>query len=809
MGTERNGLDMKRNGNGRAALLRGRVGRLVAGLVCCAGTVLAASPRLTYVGESNGVWTASGAWQNEAGETVDWVDGAVAVIGDTDVQIPEAGVTVEGLEYAPAGGKRYVRGAGRLTVGAAGITMANAVYAEVNLQPKGGLHLAADQTWTATAANGMLCFDGDVPLTAETGVRILVTGGKAVNVRVNARGRLGLDETVVVEAPSSVSPASGVGRGFGTPTLILSGTGTRVSFGAQYDTKEFGMNYASHLVLRDGADLWMNVYDGQTNGFGVPYVTVDGVATADGSRIRGAAGGVLTLTVFETVFDVAAGHRMTFEPCVVDAPGGAAGVVKRGAGTLAFAGTGTAFSGGVSVEEGTVEFTADATLAGAVSGTVSVAEGKTVRFGFASSGTFVKTGAGTAVLGWGDVGSDIHVVEGTVEVGGIPAPPQNGLSAWLDATAAASLTTNEAGVVSNWADRRGGTFSAVRHQEHQLPVWTAGALNGLPVLDFGRIAEKTIEGDDRMMAFSSARTGIRTVFWVIGSRNGGGFLLGDSQVVDGSKRHFHRGGDYGLTASAPLWGGDWQDKGVVRAGETWVNGEAVDGTETGLSGAYDLVGWRISETDDAAGKSAGATWLASCYAANKGDNYRLTGGQELGELLIYTNRLTDAERDAATAYLARKWFPQTAAAQTGPTFGTVTLEGEGATFHAGTAAHLGRLVVKSGCAFAGLGNLTVEELVFEEGATLRVVYGADGKVAAPFTGAARIVFPQTMKLEVVVPEGVAPVGTSVLAVASDAVTGVPVWTPAPGVSAVYRVVVDAASGKVSLAVLSGTLFILR
>lgn len=45
---------------------RNVVGRLVAGLACCAGTVVAASPRLTYVGESNGVWTASGAWRNEA-----------------------------------------------------------------------------------------------------------------------------------------------------------------------------------------------------------------------------------------------------------------------------------------------------------------------------------------------------------------------------------------------------------------------------------------------------------------------------------------------------------------------------------------------------------------------------------------------------------------------------------------------------------------------------------------------------------------------------------------------------------------------
>ncbi len=788
---------------------RNVVGRLVAGLACCAGTVVAASPRLTYVGASNGVWTASGAWRNEAGETVDWSDGAFAVIGDTDVQVPEAGVVVDGLAYAPAGGKRYVRGAGKLTVRAAGITLANTVSAEVNLQPKGGLHLAADQAWTATGAGGMLCLDGDVPLTAETGVRIHVTGGKPVSVRVNVLGRLGPTETVVIEAPSWLSPAhEGIvaGRGLGMPTLILSGEGNRAGFGSRYEVKAFATNYASHLVLRDGADIGMGVYNGQANGFGVPRVTVDGAATADGSRVRG--GGVLALTRSETVFDVVAERRMTFEPCVVDAPGGAAGVVKRGAGTLVFTGAGTTFSGGVSVEEGTVAFTADATLAGAVSGAVSVAEGKTVRFG-SVAGPFTKTGAGTAVLGWGDAGAEIHVAEGAVEAGEVSVPPPRGLSAWLDATAAASLTTNEAGVVSNWADRRGGTFAAVRQSEHQLPVWTANALNGLPVLDFGRMAEHDVEGDDRMMAFSPARTEIRTVFWVIGSKNGGGFLLGDSQALDGTKRHFHRGGNFGRTADAPLWDGTGRDKGVVRAGETWVNGVAVDGTKTGLGGAYDLVGWRISETDDAAGASAGATWLASCYAAGKDSNYRLNGGQELGELLIYTNRLTDAERDAATAYLARKWFPQTAAAQTVLAFGTVMLEGAGAAFRATAPTHLEKLIVRSGCTFTDLGNLTVDELVFEEGATLRVVYGADGKVAAPFTGAARIVFPQTMKLDVAVPEGVTPIGTSVLAHASDAVTGVPVWTPAPGVSAAYRVVVDAASRKVALAVLSGTLFILR
>ena len=114
--------------------------------------------------------------------------------------------------------KLYVRGDGKLTVGAAGITLANKVGAEVNLQPKGGLHLTADQDWTATDAGGMLCLDGDVPLTAETGVQIHVKGKKSVQLRVNVKGRLGPTETVVIEAPSSLSPAqTAAGRGLGMP----------------------------------------------------------------------------------------------------------------------------------------------------------------------------------------------------------------------------------------------------------------------------------------------------------------------------------------------------------------------------------------------------------------------------------------------------------------------------------------------------------------------------------------------------------------------------------------------------------------
>jgi len=104
----------------------------------------------------------------------------------------------------------------------------------------------------------------------------------------------------------------------------------------------------------------------------------------------------------------------------------------------------------------------------------------------------------------------------------------------VDASAAASITADGAGAVTEWRDLRGAgyPFAAPPGTE---PLWSADALNGLPVVDFGTMPFYT--GQARGMHWSREFTNsVKSVFWVLGSRLGGGFLLGATDTY-----HLHRG----------------------------------------------------------------------------------------------------------------------------------------------------------------------------------------------------------------------------------------------------------------------------
>jgi autotransporter-associated beta strand protein len=367
---------------------------------------------------------------------------------------------------------------------------------------------------------------------------------------------------------------------------------------------------------------------------------------------------------------------------------GAGTLTVTGGGSATFAAASDAWSGGVALEDASVAATGtnalgtgvvtlgtntlhvaanallpNTVLAPAEGGAVLVDAGVTGVVAALSGGTVVKRGDSMLVADYVTAETDLAIQAGEVKVtpvAEIVRSPAGAPAVWMDAAVASSFVTAASNEVSRWYDRRSpgdaaGFFATNRYNR---PLFTENALNGLPVLDFGRLGQSGQVNDNRMMVFKNYQTDIRSAFWVIGSRNGGGFLLGDNQA-DGSKRHFHRGsqsGTYGGVASDSIWGGAaGQDKGIVSAGETWTNGVPVDGTAAGLSGGFDLVTWRLSEADDAAGNTPGAVWFASCYAEPNG---RLNGGQELAEVLIYTNRLGEAERLATERYLTRKWFPE-------------------------------------------------------------------------------------------------------------------------------------------------------
>lgn len=466
-------------------------------------------------------------------------------------------------------------------------------------------------------------------------------------------------------------------------------------------------------------------------------------------------------------------------------------------------------------------------------GVVRVADGVTATVA-AVDGPLLKDGDGTLASGVFNAAANVMVRGGGVAVSdAILGAPAGVPAFWVDASASDSLGFASGNQVQRWNDCRqtaGGPAYLYATNRFNRPLLKENALNGRATLDFGKSTNTSGSGgDNRMMQFAYL-SNIRTVFWVIGSQNGGCYLLGDSQAYNGSSRWFHRGGGLGWTNPADAIWARQVGKEQVPNGTTWLNGTIVDGERTGLSGAYDLVGWRLSESDDAINSAAGACWFASCYADGGG---RLNGGQELGEVLIYTNRLTDAEVEATTRYLSRKWFPTNAFARV--TLGTVTLAGTGTSFRVNgalrtTVEHLVMasanvavegndaehpLVVNEAVVAADgawnselVRNVQLGSLVFENGSTLDVTVLSDG-TAACFTVAGDVVLPGTVFYRVTVPDGLKPQGHADVLLATGSVSGAPVWRALAGTRGAFRPRVDAASRVVRMSFSSGTIFYLR
>lgn len=511
--------------------------------------------------------------------------------------------------------------------------------------------------------------------------------------------------------------------------------------------------------------------------------------------------------------------------------------------SVAAAGTNALGTGRVTLGTNTLRIVANALLSNTVvapaeGGAVAVADGTTGVVAGLSGGRLLKQGGGELVADDVAAGTDLAIQGGTVKampVAEIIKSPAGTPVIWMDAAAAASLVTVTSNDVGRWYDCRtpGNTAGFFATNLYNRPMLVTNALNGLPVLDFGKLGQSGQANENRMMVFKNYQTNIRSVFWVIGSRNGGGFLLGDSQV-NGSARHFHRNSGSGLFGGVPgdpLWGGVGHEKGIVRAGETWTNGVPVNGAATGLSGGYDLVSWRLSQADDETNNTPGAVWFASCYAPTDG---RLNGGQELAEVLIYTNRLSEAVRQATERYLFRKWFP--AREPAGLTLGRVSLDGAGTGFinaypgpvrvaemvinaadvfvegaAGGTSVDL--LTVASGGVLdaARLAALAVGDLDMREQSVLAVAFDAAG--AAPVLNVSGdLTLPAEARYTVSLTAGVAPPSSALLIAVDGTVltpAGATAWAHAGQVSRASRVIVDAAARTVWLNTPRGTLLSVR
>ncbi len=379
-------------------------------------------------------------------------------------------------------------------------------------------------------------------------------------------------------------------------------------------------------------------------------------------------------------------------------------------------------------------------------------------------GRLEKTGAGTLELAGSTVGFNgtLDVREGvlryTAGTLGLILPVTNDLAVNLDASLTGSVVLSASGKATNWWDASGNGMCA--YAPGVAPDYYADAgWGGRRTLDFGPFG-----AGGGYMLFNRHLPDVRSVFWVLGSQDGGGFLLGCTNVIaDQQISDWHRGSVPEGTSLLPVTDANrlygYNAPGHVTGGKTYIDGvllpspTAAEATNV-LNGGYQLV-----ETHTTA--DARADGLAFDRVTTIGDR---RGGQRLAEILIYNRCLTDEERLAVDAHLQWKWFgiqprpdlpvmpPDGASADTvrvaagaafelgGFTQNTRELAG-GGTISGGTVSVSGAVNLADPVS----GTLTVDgDLVIQDGATVIVGNGSTVDVNGTLTigGAAVIAWPE-------------------------------------------------------------------
>jgi RNA polymerase sigma-70 factor (ECF subfamily) len=362
---------------------------------------------------------------------------------------------------------------------------------------------------------------------------------------------------------------------------------------------------------------------------------------------------------------------------------------------------------------------------------------------YAGSGDVVKTGDGTLVLksvAVADGALDVRAGTVRLEAGDPRDRLPTGAFLHVDASQADTLVFNPAkgpDAVERWNDCRGGANFVRRRandDRRPCPVLVNDTLNELPVIDFGEL--KTGNPDTPLQCFfewDQACSNVCDAFAVIGSEAGGNTVLGTKS--GGAFRHFNRtvNADFTrplLTASAAL---------QLRMGEARLNGAPVTATAAGLSGGFDLVSF----------SAYGNGVYADAFA---NDAYGATGGQKLGEALVYDRPLGWDERMRVEAYLLQKWFGVTVPGYEPTEVGRLAVaagarvEIDGALAVdglAGAGTVGGDLTLRDGAvvtvavAGGGLSVLTVEgRLTLEGGGTVALTGDVDSLTAGryPFLG---------------------------------------------------------------------------
>lgn len=192
---------------------------------------------------------------------------------------------------------------------------------------------------------------------------------------------------------------------------------------------------------------------------------------------------------------------------------------------------------------------------------------------------------------------------------------------------------------SDWREGRGGRFYNNTYVNASNSFWLPNYADFYPHLmqdGPGGKAYVSLYAGNESCRFHQVswpdRVNPKFAVMVFGSQYGGG-----SSLLSFSTKEYM--GRDRSAASNPI-----TTNATLKAGYVWVDGEAVDPTETGFSGGWQVISVKLD-------KSVNGLGFSNTYTGTGRDS----GNQNYGEILFFKNELTEAERQGVERYLARKW----------------------------------------------------------------------------------------------------------------------------------------------------------
>ena len=216
-----------------------------------------------------------------------------------------------------------------------------------------------------------------------------------------------------------------------------------------------------------------------------------------------------------------------------------------------------------------------------------------------------------------------------------PLPSDLNLSLWLDAFDASTITHSN-GSVSQWADKSGNNFHFTQTNSVNQPTTGLVTIGGMNVINF--------DGSDRMANSDISMNATHSIFAVaLSNANGYGRILENDANL-----FFGIGNGNNNFATFYGSGSGWNEVNTNTPGQSLATPSIIGVTNDG-STAKPYVNATAQDTKNGTMQSFTSLRLGAWSTGSQAWN------GPVAEVLIFSTKLSDQERQSVEGYLAHKW----------------------------------------------------------------------------------------------------------------------------------------------------------